>query len=214
MQQRKNKTTSNVLSNLKKFWDFVWHGESLASWIVFLILIFVFIKFIFFPFLSLITGTSLPLAIVESCSMYHNQKLDAWWTENSQWYENKNITKQEFENYPLKNGFTKGDIFVILGTSKEKLKIGDTIIFNSGINNRPIIHRVVSINPLQTKGDNNFAQFTKDNNNEQIDEINISKEQIIGKVTKIKIPLIGWIKLIFYEPFRDEKSKGFCKNQE
>lgn len=208
---KKNK--NQIFENLKKFWKFVWYGESLLSWIVFLVLIFIFIKFIFFPVLSLITGTALPLAIVESCSMYHGENFDSWWQENSQWYEQNSIQQGEFKNFPLKNGFTKGDIFIILGTSKEKLKVGDTIIFSAGTNSRPIIHRVVSLNPLQTKGDNNMIQFTSNNNPEKIDETNINENQIIGRVTRIKIPLLGWVKLIFYEPFRDESSRGFCSRQ-
>jgi len=47
--------------------------DSWASFGVTLLLAFVIIKFIFFPGLSLITGTSLPLVIVESCSMYHHE---------------------------------------------------------------------------------------------------------------------------------------------
>ena len=205
---------NNVLQNIKKFWNFIWYGESLLSWIVFLVCIFIFIKFIFFPTLSLITGTALPLAIVESCSMYHEENFDSWWSENSEWYEDNNITKEEFKKFKLKNGFTKGDIFFIVGTNKEKIKIGDTIIFVSGINGRPIIHRVISLNPIQTKGDNNLAQFTSTNNPERINEININENQILGEVTRIKIPLIGWVKLIFYEPFRNKNSRGFCKSQQ
>ena len=56
---------------LKKSWQIIWKDDSLKGWIISLIFIFVVIKFIFFPLLNLATGTSLPLAIVESCSMYH-----------------------------------------------------------------------------------------------------------------------------------------------
>ena len=55
----------------KKFWFMLWKDDSLKGWIFSIIFLFIFIKFIFFPILSLVTGTYLPLAIVESCSMYH-----------------------------------------------------------------------------------------------------------------------------------------------
>jgi len=195
---------------VKEFWDFIWNGESLLSWIIFLLVVFVVIKFIFFPTLSFITGTSLPLAIVESCSMHHEENFESWWSDSGQWYENKNIERGEFEKFKLKNGFTKGDIFLILGVKAENIKIGDIIIFSSGSANRPIIHRVVGLNPLQTKGDNNELQFVSDNNPEKINEIDISPSQVVGKVTPIRIPYLGWVKLIFFEPFRNSNDRGFC----
>jgi len=60
-----------LVSKTKKAWKWIWDSDSILSWIVALILIFIIIKFIFFPTLSLIFGTSLPLAGVESSSMDH-----------------------------------------------------------------------------------------------------------------------------------------------
>ncbi len=62
-----NKQTGKI----KKAWKWIWHSNSILSWIVALLLMFIFVKFIFFPGLSLITGSSLPLAGVESSSMEH-----------------------------------------------------------------------------------------------------------------------------------------------
>jgi len=60
-----------IKKEIKKAWNWVWNSDSILSWIVALILIFILIKFVFFPLLSLIFGTSLPLAGVESSSMDH-----------------------------------------------------------------------------------------------------------------------------------------------
>jgi len=197
---------------IKKFWNFLWKEDSWLSWIVFIVLVYILIKFIFFPTMSFLTGTALPLAIVESCSMHHNNgNFDSWWNNNGQWYADKNIEKQTFEAFPIKNGFSKGDIFFVLGVKKSDIKVGDVILFMSGNKNRVIIHRVVNLNPLETKGDNNALQFTKSNNAEQIDETNIKEEQIVGRVTSLRVPLLGWLKLIFYEPFRNPAERGFCK---
>ncbi|PIN96538.1 hypothetical protein COU56_00165 [Candidatus Pacearchaeota archaeon CG10_big_fil_rev_8_21_14_0_10_31_9] len=208
----KNEVTNNpnkITSGLKKFWDFVWNGESFLSWIVFVVLAFIVIKFIFFPALTLTTGTSLPLVIVESCSMYHDKSFDLWWTENGEWYEDRNISKDKFEEYNLKNGFSKGDIFLV--TRAKDIEIGDTIIFLSGNAQRPIIHRVVSLDPIETKGDNNDRQFTQTNNAEKIDETNIPQDKIIGKTTLIRIPFLGWVKLVFFEPLRVKSERGLCR---
>lgn len=188
------------MNALQKFWEFL-KKDSFASWIVSLILIFIIIKFILFPVISLISGTSLPLVIVESCSMHHNANFDSWWNQNGAWYEKINLSKSEFSEFTMKNGFTKGD--VILVSSPKRIKQGDIIIFTAGTR-YPIIHRIISENPLETKGDNNLEQL--------IIEKNISKEVVLGKAVG-KIPFVGWVKLIFFEPFKKKGDRGFCQSQ-
>ena len=165
--------------------------------------------------------TQLPLAIVESSSMDHhliansqgyeicgtiNQEKaflnkEEYWKTCGKWYEdNFNITKEQFSNFKFSNGFSKGDLIIIYG--KRTIDIGDVIIFQTN-RAHPIIHRVVSEPPtLQTKGDHNSEQISF--------EKSISNKQILGK-SIIRIPLIGWVKLIFYEPFRAESERGLCR---
>ena len=57
---------------VKKFWNFL-QEDSWPSFFATLVIAFVVIKFVFFPGLSFLTGSSLPLVIVESCSMYHHE---------------------------------------------------------------------------------------------------------------------------------------------
>ncbi|MEI6731694.1 MAG: hypothetical protein WCK90_03355 [archaeon] len=182
---------------LKRFWEFL-NKDSWQSWTVFIILVILFIKLIFFPFIALITGTSLPLVIVESCSMYHADSFENWWNSNGVWYENSNINKSEFQSYGLKNGLNKGDIVLVMG--KKEYSKGDIIIFQAG-KQYPLIHRIIQENPLATKGDHNSGQLDV--------EQNIQKEQILGKAVA-KIPLVGWVKLIFYEPLKTEAERGLC----
>jgi|SRR3989338_698672 len=183
--------------DIKKFWRFL-KEDSWQSWLVSIILIIIFIKLIFFPILSLITSTSLPLVVVESCSMYHESSFEEWWNKNSAWYGSKNIQKSDFESFPLKNGLNKGDIVFVLG--KENYNEGDIIIFKAPTKH-PLIHRVITTNPISTKGDHNTNQLDI--------EIGINKEDIIGKAA-FKIPLLGWVKLIFFEPFRPANQRGLC----
>ena len=121
-------------------------------------------------------------------------KFDDFWTHCGTWYNNKNITKKEFRNFKMKNGFNKGDIIFLY--SKKNIKLGDIIVFWSqekgNSNLIPIIHRVVEINKEKytTKGDHNPKSLNV--------EININKDRVIGKAL-FKIPYLGWIKIWFVD---------------
>jgi signal peptidase I len=198
---------------IRKIWNFL-KADTWQSWLVSLVLVVIIIKFVFFPLLSLATGSPLPLVVVESCSMYHETNYDDWYQKNAAWYEPKQITRSVFNSFPFKNGLTKGDIIFVWGYSKPKL--GDIIIFkpNEDSNAKnPIIHRVVSLDPLATKGDHNSEQLTKHNNMQALDETKINPDQVIGK-SVFKIPVLGWIKLIFFEPLRSPNDRGPCWYQE
>ena len=208
--------------NIKKIWNWIWNSDSILSWVVALVLIFVFVKFIFFPFLSLVMGTTLPLAGVESSSMDHqivgfslcgniyskDEKsyinFDRYWEECGGWYEEKGISKEIFSGFSLKNGFRKGDIILVWGRFEPKL--GNIIIFKANpesIAPRPIIHRIVSIEDgiIETKGDHNVGQLITSNNNYRTDETNIKDDQIIGKAL-FKIPYLGWPKIWLVDFFK------------
>jgi signal peptidase I len=196
----------------RKFWFIVWKDDSFKGWLISILFIFVFIKLIFFPVLSLVTGTSLPLAIVESCSMYHDGNLfsdfDNWWERHENKYSPYIINKLDFQDFIFKNGFNKGDILFIIGAKPEKLKVGDVIIFNGGTN-YPVIHRIINIK----NGDGKYIFSTLgDNNNGQlIFEKEISSEQLVGKAVFKIAPYVGWGKLIFYEYRQPTINKGLCE---
>jgi signal peptidase I len=207
-----------VKNFFKKFWYLLWKDNSLKGWIFSILFIFIFIKFIFFPGLSLITGTSLPLAIVESCSMYHQGNIfsnyDAWWERHDEKYSELNITKQEFEDFIFKRGFNKGDILFVVGAKPEKLKIGDVIIFNANQQN-PVIHRIIKIE-RKIGGQGNISVLTfstiGDNNNGQLTfEKTIQENQIVGKAVFKLAPYLGWVKLVFFETQKPVSERGFCK---
>jgi signal peptidase I len=195
----------------KKFWFLLWKDDSLKGWIFSIVFLLIFIKLIFFPGLSLLTGTELPLAIVESCSMYHKGNLlsnyDSWWERHEEKYTGLELTSEQFEAFSFKNGFNKGDILFIVGTSPEKLKIGDVIIFQGNQKN-PIIHRIIDIKKINnelvfsTIGDNNAGQLSA--------EKEIYSDQIIGRAVFRLAPYIGWGKLIFFELGRLPSDRGLC----
>ncbi|MBI3622986.1 signal peptidase I [Candidatus Pacearchaeota archaeon] len=195
----------------KKFWFLLWKDNSWKGWIFSIIFLFIFIKFIFFPLLSLTTGTQLPLAIVESCSMYHDGNIlgnyDAWWNRHETKYSNLNISKDQFKDFIFKKGFNKGDILFIVGTKPENIKIGDVIIFNGGTRN-PIIHRVVEIK--QENGGYYFSTIGDNNNGQLTVEKDVAQTKIVGKAVFKLAPYIGWGKLIFFEPSKPSSERGFC----
>ena len=198
----------------KRYWNLVWKDESLIGWLVSIISIIILIKFIIFPLLTLMTGTALPIAIVESCSMYHDKDIldfndfEDWWTEHGENYERFGINLSEFEDFKMKNGFNKGDILFITGTKSESIEMGDIIIFQGGTQH-PIIHRVIKIK-TQSNGEKVFTTMGDNVGRVQFFEEEIKEEQIVGKARARLVPYLGWVKLIFYEPFKDEGSKGLC----
>lgn len=196
----------------KQFWFVVWKDESFKGWIISIIFIFVIIKFIFFPVLNLTTGTSLPLAIVESCSMHHKGNVfsdyDSWWERHENKYSEFEING--FTGFIFKRGFSKGDILFIIRAKPEKLEIGDVIIFDGGRQN-PIIHRLVEVK--QENGEYLFSTIGDNNNGQLSVEKEIKQNQLIGKAVFRITPSLGWGKLIFYERLRPQSERGFCEER-
>ena len=205
--------SKKIRKNFRRFWNLLWKDDSLKGWIFSVIFIMVFILLIFFPLLRLITNTSLPLAIVESCSMYHQgnvfSNFDNWWDRQNSKYVPFIINKLDFQDFPLKNGFSKGDILFIVGVKPEKVKEGDIIIFSTSQYPNPLIHRVIDIKEEEGKF---FFSTIGDNNENQLSvEKEISGESLVGKAVLRVIPYVGWFKLVFFEGFRPVSERGFCK---
>lgn len=202
-QRRKNKRL------LKRIWKFIWHDDSIASWIVNIILAFLIIKFLVYPGLGLLFGTNLPVVAVISDSMDHNGKFDEWWGETpnctteqacaytqGRWYQEQGITKEEFQNYPLHNGFIRGDVISLKGVDPGDVEIGDVIVFDAK-GPYPIIHRVINITQVEgeyiylTKGDHNPYPIQS----QTLDETNVKGSQLRGKATA-RIPYVGYVRLL------------------
>ncbi|PJE81804.1 signal peptidase I [Candidatus Pacearchaeota archaeon CG10_big_fil_rev_8_21_14_0_10_32_42] len=195
----------------KKFWFVVWKDDSLKGWIISFIFLLIIIRGIFFPLLSLVTGTPLPLAIVESCSMYHKGNIlsdfDGWWKNHEGKYFMFGISNEEFGNFHFKNGFNKGDILFVTGIKPENVQEGDIIIFDAG-GGTPIIHRVVNL--TLENGEYYFSTIGDNNNGQLAVETRINENQIVGKPRANILPYLGWIKLIFFEGTKSPQQRGFC----
>src|SRR3989338_9186340 len=190
---------SKIKKTWKKIWHFIWEDNSVWSWIVNIIVAFVLIKFVVYPGLGLMLSTSHPVVAVVSDSMDHRTNFDEWWVRQEKFYNDYDITKEEFLSYGFKNGFNKGDIMILGGKSADKISVGEVIVFNSGKPD-PIIHRVVRKWQddgkyfFQTKGDANIASIKRSD----LDETRVSEDQLIG-VSLFKVPWLGWVKIMFVE---------------
>lgn len=195
----------------EKFWFIVWKDNSFKGWIISILFLFVIIKFVFFPILNLITGTTLPLAIVESCSMYHEGNMISsfknWWDRHEDKYEDLSIDKELFKDFSFRRGFNKGDILFIVGTKPEKLGVGDIIIFEASQAN-PIIHRIIDIK--KENGEYVFSTIGDNNNGQLVFEKEINEDKIVGRAVFRLVPYIGWVKLVFFEAGKSVSEKGFC----
>ncbi len=193
---------------LQKTWHFIWYSDTFLSWLANVVIAFVIIKFLVYPVLGMAFGTSFPIVAVVSKSMEHNPSgFDAWWSENKEFYKEKEITKSEFENYPFTNGFNRGDIMILMGESPEKLRTGDILVYRSR-KPYPIIHRVVSKRTegnsgryvFQTKGDNNKGMIV----DSRLDERNVEEEAVVGKAA-LRLPYLGYVKIWFVELMKATK---------
>lgn len=183
----------------KKIWHFLTESNSVWSWIIDILLVFLLVKFILLPGFGLLMGTSVPLVIVESGSMEHQGSFDSWFSWAGEWYLDNNISKETIYSWKFNNGMDKGDVIAVQGLRDEGYNVGDVIVFQVPGQGTPIIHRIISIETDEgvriyaTKGDHNNGQLTY--------ERRIYDSQILGKAI-LRIPKIGWAKLFLVDLFR------------
>lgn len=175
-----------------KAWHFLVHEDTWLSFIADAIIIILIGKFLIYPAIGLALGTEYPVVAVVSSSMDHRgEPIGEWWESHSAHYQNFNITREQFQNYYLKNGFNKGAVLIIV--SQDEYGVGDIIVYTVASRRDPLIHRIIATDPIQTKGDANLGQLSF--------EKNIPKEAIEGKAV-LHIPFLGWVKVGLLELIR------------
>ena len=200
----------------KKMWTFFWNDDSVWSWLANVIVAFLVIRFIFYPVLGIVLGTSFPIVAVVSESMEHGlyqerlcgiefieyrESFNNYWQVCGSWYQEQNISKEEFKEFPFPDGFNKGDVIILWRAHKDNLHVGDVLIFQAN-KAQPIIHRVVRIWEedgqyfYQTKGDHNQISHAQ-----EIMETKISEDRIYGKGA-VRVPYLGWLKILFVDAVR------------
>jgi signal peptidase I len=202
---------------VKRFWDYIWHDDSLMSYVLNFALAFLFIKFLFFPALGFVLNNDYPIVAIVSGSMQHkivdgwvchvqfsdvkNKRLDfdEWWKYCGEYYEmNFNITKDEFSEFDYRNGLNIGDVMILYGKDPEKIEVGEVLVFIP--ENRewfeshgPVIHRVVD---KWEEDETIYFQTKGDHNRESAEnfETRIPEEDVIG-VAAVRIPFVGYAKI-------------------
>lgn len=134
---------------------------------------------------------------------------DEYWKICGNFYENRNISKEKFSNFPIKNGFSRGDLLIIMGT--DNYSVGDVVVYHlenlnsdeemckrfkifikqRGIDR--VVHRIIAVE--------NGEYIVKGDHNEIADQCRLKKEQFLGKVIFV-IPKIGYLKIIPSEILR------------
>jgi len=85
-----------------------------------------------------------PLVVVTSGSMVHGPNDNSWKT----WLMDHNISSDSIENFPLRNGFYRGDMIIVISP---EAKLGDVVIYERDLVHisimgiEPIIHRAVGV---------------------------------------------------------------------
>ncbi len=197
----------------KRVWHFLWVEDSVASWIANIIVAFLLIKFIVYPVLGAVLGTTYPIVAVVSGSMEHDASFNDWWIDvcapggrpltfadgtsvtPERLYGTFDIDQGAFEAYPFHNGFDKGDLMILY--SGQSVRVGDVLVFATAGLSDPVIHRIVDIRQdgqdsprYYTMGDHNCRQHPF--------EQGITQQQVLGKAV-VRIPWLGWIKIGFVE---------------
>lgn len=208
---------------LTKCWNFLWHDDSVASWLANVAVAFIVIKYLFYPTLGFLFGTQFPVVAVVSGSMEHDitpkyenrfgtrtwtgeygicgetfpeprdLTFDEYWELCGDWYERRGIEQAEFQQFPFPNGFDKGDIMVLVG--HKGADRGDIIVYRAN-KAYPIIHRVVG---KQTVDFQTFYATKGDHNADQLDdpdETRVPEQRVLGKAA-VRIPYLGYVKIWF-----------------
>ncbi|MBI4147123.1 hypothetical protein HY494_00555 [Candidatus Woesearchaeota archaeon] len=203
--------------HFKKGWNFFWHDDSLTSWVVNIVIAFLVIRFILYPLLGMLLGTSFPIVAVISESMEHGlqdgklcgsyypefkESFDNYWEACGGWYEARGITKEQFNDFPFPNGFDKGDVIVLWRANRNNIEVGDILIF-AGDRPQPIIHRTINLEEEEKEGKKYYFYQTKgDHNSDMISgEQNIDEGRIYGKGL-FRVPYLGWVKILFVDLVR------------
>jgi signal peptidase I len=96
---------------LKKVWHFIWEDDSIWSWIVNIILAFVLIKFIVYPGLGFLLGTTHPVVAVVSSSMEHRSLEYCTLYKNTEVLGKKRLECVEYEYIMCGNSYDKKKSF-------------------------------------------------------------------------------------------------------
>ncbi len=177
--------------SLKKFWDFLWHGESVWSYLAFIIFSFITLSILYQLFLFFLGFFGVEdLFVVITGSMLHSGDIESPYYE---WMELHGFNRSQLDSWIFSDGLNLGDLMVIMKVNPEELEVGDVIVYNPEGAEYKIIHRVIFINEsdgnlsFTTKGDANFGVLSF--------ERELSCNEVVGRAEH-RVPFVGIPKMI------------------
>lgn len=170
---------NKITDGLKKIWHFLWHEESIASYVVFFIVAYLVLKFVAFPVFLVATGLSDVTAVMSTSMVHWQHNFDETYRE---WFNDRNITVSA--NWIFQDGLEVGDVVFVKKFDPTDIGVGDVIVFKvpSG---ESIIHRVIEVSntTYTTKGDAN--------SNSKAFEMGIAHDRVVGKAVS-RVPILGY----------------------
>jgi signal peptidase I len=214
------------MNKFKKIWHFLWHEDSVMSWIVSIILAFLIVKFVIYPLIGIFLGTGFPIVAVVSESMEHRATpLCVDYKDGA--CINESETAFKICGQTVDNGgfFTHNMYWETCGEWYEDNNISKKnfteFSFKNGFNKGDIMVLVGSESKDINMGDvvvfdgdlnypiihrvvnkwvksDSYYLMTKGDNNEgsSSNELEISEDELIGKAV-FRLPLLGWVKIMF-----------------
>ena len=172
---------------IKRFWNFLWNEDSMLSYVVFILLAFVILRFIAFPGFLFVTGYS-DVASVVSNSMKHDESIQYTFDN---WLDFHGYTVEEVSVWPYLDGLNVGDVIAVRPVPPEEIQVGDVILFYSP--KGQIIHRVVKV----WEDSDGYHYMTKGDANGEVGDLekDIPYNLVKGKLVA-RVPYLGYPKVL------------------
>jgi signal peptidase I len=214
------------MNKFKKIWNFLWHEDSVTSWVVSIILAFVIVKFIVYPLIGILLGTGFPIVAVVSESMEHKASPLCIEYENGKCV-NESDSAFKICGQTVNNGgfFSENMYWETCGEWYKEHNISrksfSEFSFKRGFNKGDIMVLVGAESKDINIGDivvfdgglnypiihrvvdkwvdsDSYYLATKGDNNEgsSDNEIEIGEDELVGKAV-FRLPLLGWVKIWF-----------------
>jgi hypothetical protein len=179
----------DIKKTLKRIYVFLWEEDSPQSYIAFIIISYLLLKFVVYPGFLFVMGWQDVVSVLSS-SMTHSGDINATYYA---WLDSRDIN---YTGFPFPDGLEPGDAVVVRRVSPGQINVGDVIVYVPyKYTNESIIHRVVSKDVFGGK----YYFTTKGDANSGIGifEINITDENIIGKAI-LSVPFLGYPRAILH----------------
>ena len=182
----------DIKKSLKRVYKFLWEDDSPQSYIAFIIISYILLKFVVYPGFLFVMGWQDVVSVLSE-SMIHTGPIE---TTYYSWLSEREIN---YSSFPFPNGLNPGDAVVVVPSLVENIVVGDVIVYVPfKYTNSSIIHRVI----YKEKIGEEYYLTTKGDANPGVGlfEINITQSNLIGKAV-MAVPFLGYPRAILHNFF-------------